>query len=269
MKRSTPIPAILALLVTSPCNTAAAQGPRAAGQTFVYEITVSHNIKADFSSLPASMQGQVAAQEARGNKTPIVYVLTATADHVNPDGSAHAHVGFTNSLEGNLRGADQSVFARFNQFGAAFGADGRLIPQYDPKMPPATDSRGMTPEQIQNTKAGQMSDILADFNIFAAGCAKRGQIRIGDAWHVASRDQYGMSRTYDFAATAIMGSVAAVTLKGAFASSTGTNSVDAAGSYDIARHLIVDLHVVESFKNVPAGGPSSSGTTTTDYRLKE
>ncbi|MBV9699585.1 MAG: hypothetical protein JO078_05610 [Candidatus Eremiobacteraeota bacterium] len=270
MNKSTLRPLILAGVTATACVPAAAQAPRSAGQTFVYELTVTNNVSADYSSLPASIRGQAEATQARGNKTPIVYVLTLNADRVNPDGSAHVNVSFTNSLEAGLRGADQSVFARFNQFAGTLGSDGRLMPQYDPNMKLTTGSHGMSsPEELHNQKAEEMTDRFADFNTFAGGCGKRGQIKAGAVWRVDSHDQYGGSRTYDFSAMGVAAAVAAVTMKSSSASQIGTNSIEADGHYDLMRRLVLDLHVVTTFKNAPPGAPSSSGTTTMDYTLKQ
>ena len=252
------------------CGTALAQTPRSPGQAYVYELTVTHNVSVDFSNLPAGIRGQAAAQEERGNKTPVVYVLTLDTDRVNPDGSAHVNVSFTNSLESGIRGADPAVFARFNQFAATLDADGRLIPQYDPSMRLSVGAHGMSPpDEIHNQKAGQMADLFADFNTFAGGCAERSHTKSGGVWRVDSHDRYGLSRTYDFSASAgASPDVATVTMKGAFTSPTGSDSVDGNGHYDAVRRLVIDLHLVDTFKNAPSGGPASSGTTTMDYHLK-
>ncbi len=245
---------------------ATAQAPRAAGQTYVYRLTVAKDISTDYSSLPASMRGQAQAIQSAGNKTPTIYVLTLATDRVNADGSAHVNVGFTNSMEN--RGS-AATYAGFNQFEGSLGADGRFMPQYDPNMHLTVGARGMSPpEEIHNQKAQEMTNFFADFNTFAGGCAKRGQIKTGDMWRVTSKDQYANSRTYDFAATGAAGSVAAVTMKGDFASPTGASSLYATGHYDVARRLVLDLHATNTFKNTTPAGISSNGTATMDYDLQ-
>jgi hypothetical protein len=259
-------PSLIAAACTMP---AVAQAPRASGQTYVYQLAVNNNISTDYSTLPASVRGQAQAMQAAGNKTPIIYVFTLTTDRVNSDGSAHVNVSFTNSLESNTRGADPSVLARFNQFEATFGADGRLIPQYDPNMHLTVGAHGMSPpEEIHNQKAQQMSNFFADFNTFAGGCAKRGEIKAGDAWRVVSKDQYANPRTYDFAATSVAGAVATVVMKGNFTSPNSTFNLDATGRYDLARRLVLDLRATNTFKNTTPTGMSSSGTTTMEYELQ-
>ncbi|MBV9233469.1 MAG: hypothetical protein JO030_05450 [Candidatus Eremiobacteraeota bacterium] len=270
MSKSRLPPVILAAVTATACLPAGAQTPRSVGQTFVYELTSTSNISADYSSLPAGIRGQVEAARARANKTPVNFVLTLTTDRINPDGSAHVNVSFTNSVEAGLRGADQSAFARFNQFAATLASDGRFVPQYDPNMKLTTGLHGIAPpEETHNQKAGEMVDRFASFNAFAAGCGRRRQIKPGDAWRVDIHDQYGMSRTYDFSATGAAAQVATVSMKGSFASPNGSDGIDGSGHYDMRRHLVLDLHAVDTFKNAPPGAPSSSGTTTLDYTLHQ
>jgi len=257
-----------ALVAAAACTLpAVAQAPRAAGQTYVYQLTANDNISTDYSSLPASVRGIAEANLAKANKTPTVYVLTLTTDRVNADGSAHVNVGFTSSLESGIRGADPAVLARFNQFPATFGTDGHFMPQYDPNM--QMDPHGnYSMDQMHNQKASEMARLFTDFNTFAGGCAKRGQIKSGDVWRIAGKDQYANSRTYDFAATSIAGSVAAVTMRGDLRSPNSTSSLDATGHYDVARHLVLDLRATNIFKNTTPTGMSSSGTSTMEYKLQ-
>ncbi len=230
-------------------------------------MTIAHTIKEDLSSLPASVRGTAEANVAAGNKTPTTYVLTLTVDRVGTDGSAHVNVGFTNSLESGH--GSPAVFAQFNRFDATLTADGQLVPKYDPNMPLTVGDRGMSPpEEIHNTKAGQMAQLFADFNTFARGCAARPQMKAGDAWHLTSRDQYGVQRTYDFGAAPDSGGAPTVTMKGSFSTANSSATVNANGHYDRGRGLVLGLHEETTFQNSPPSGVSSSGTSTVDYRLR-
>ncbi len=256
------------LIVGCLCALPASAGVRSAGETFVYEVTVAHTIKEDLSSLPASVRGTAEANVAAGNKTPATYVLTLTADRVGTDGSAHLNVAFTNSLESGH--ASPAVFAQDNRFDATLKADGQLVPKYDPNMPLTVGDRGMSPpEEIHNTKAGQMVLLFADFNTFARGCVARPQMKSGDIWHVTSQDQFGIQRTYDFGAAPDSGpGIAVVTMKGSFSSASSSATINANGRYDRGRGLVLDLHEETAFQNSPPSGVPSSGTSTTDYKLR-
>jgi hypothetical protein len=250
------------------CTLAAFAGVRAAGESFVYELTVASTIKEDLSSLPASVRGAAEANLAAANKTPASYVVTLTADRVDPDGSAHVNVGFTNSLESGHGSAE--AYAQFNRFDATLTADGRFVPKYDPNMPMTVGARGMSPpEEIHNTKAGQMAQLFADFNIFARGCAARPHAKAGDAWQITDRDRYGIQRTYAFGAVAGAATGApTVAMKGSFSSANSSSAVSASGHYDGRRGLVLDLHEETTFQNSPPSGVSSSGTTVADYTLR-
>ena len=235
---------------------AIAQSTRAAGQTYVYELTTTSDVHPDLSKIPASMRGAVQANVAAGS-TPTVYVLTATTGEVAPDGSAKIHVQFTNSRLKN-------VPARFNQFDGMLTPAGQLVPNYDPNMPPPTGQ--MSDEQMRNSTAGQFALLFANFNDFAGGCGKRVRIKSGDAWRSGTSSQLSVAANYDFTVTAVAGSLATVTMKGGFSSTGGSNSVQGTGHYDMARRLVLDLHATQAFQNSAAGG---SGTSTVDYKLRQ
>ena len=257
------------LLVTGClCSFPALAGTRAAGETFVYELTIASNIKEDFSQLPASVRGTAEANLAAANKTPTTYVLTLTSDRIDPDGSTHVNVGFTNSRESGHGSA--AVYARFNQIDATLAADGRFQPKYDPNMQMTVGARGMSPpEEIRNTKAQQMAGLFADFNTFASGCAAHSHMKAGGAWQVESRDQYGIQRKYEFEVAPASGNGAqTVTMKGDFATPTSTSSVHATGHYDGSRGLVLDLHEETAYQNTPPSGVASSGTSTIDFKLR-
>ena len=234
-----------------------AQSTRAAGQTYVYELSTTSNTQVDLSKLPASVRGAVQANLAAGG-TPTVYVVTATTGQANPDGSAKVHVQFTNSRE-----PSSPVFARLNQFDGTMSAAGQLLPTYDPNMRPSPNQ--MSDEQIRNTKAQTIDQLFATFNDFAGGCGTRGALKAGEAWRAASTSRFSVAKEYDFAVTGIAGSIATITMKGGFSSAAASNNIDASGHYDMARRLVLDLHVTQAFQN--AGG-GSSGTSTMDYKLR-
>jgi hypothetical protein len=239
---------------------------RSAGQTYVYQLTVHSNTKADFSTLPASYRGQAEAQLAKANKTPTVYIWTLNTDRVNPDGSAHVNVGYTYNLE-----PPSPIMAQFHRFDGQLMPDGRLIVNYDPNMQPRA-SATPSPEEIHNTNAGQFERYFADFNTFAGGTAKRGHFKAGDTWRVTSRDRYGYPRTFDFSVTGVnagsSGSIAAITMTGDVASQVGSDSMHASGHYDVARGLVLDLHKEETSHTTTPNG-SSSTDTSYDFALQQ
>jgi len=246
-------------LVGVACCAAAAfaQLDRTPGQTYVYELTVTSNTQVDLSKLPAAVRGAVQANLAAGG-TPTVYVLTAATGQVNADGSANVHVQFTNS-----RLPNSPVFARVNQFDAILSPVGQLLPTYDTNMRPSPNQ--MSEDQMRNTTAQTIDQQFATFNDFAGGCGKHGHLRTGDSWRVASTSRFSVAQYDLFAVTGVAGPVAVVTMKGGYSSSGGSNNFEATGHYDMARRLVLDLHVAQTFQNAAA----SSGTSTMDYRLRE
>jgi hypothetical protein len=242
---------------------ASAAGARASGQTFVYQVSMATDEQADNSNLPAGIRGQVDAQLAYAKNHPTVYVLTLSLTGVAPDGSASAHVSFTNSLEGA-----SAVFARVNQFSATFTADGRLIPHYDPNRPMPTASQPSI-DDMQNVKASTMAQTFAYFNTFAGGCAKRPHVAGDTRWRVENTDPLGMAQAYDFSVASVdANGVAAVTMKTEAHGSSAHSAIDGSGHYDSARGLVLDLQVVNAFSNAAPSGVSVSGTLTTDYALR-
>jgi hypothetical protein len=246
---------------------------RLVGQAFVYDITQTTNMKVDLSNLPASIRGRAEANQAAVNNKPTTWTVTMTTDRLDADGSAHVNVKFTNSIEAATPAG--AVFAARNKFGGTLAADGRLSPAYDPNMEMTYDSHGLSPAaQIENVNAQKIAGLFTDFNTFAAGCSKHAHYKVGDAWRVVSQDPYGVSREYDFSVTALESvsghDAPAVSMRGEFASQGSSAKVSASGHYDVARHLVLDLHEDTAFNN--SSGPNaatSSGTGSTDYKLQQ
>jgi hypothetical protein len=267
MKRFALVVAAFASIAGSVGSIGALAAVRSSGQTYVYQLTVHSNTKADFSALPASFRGQAEAQLAKANKTPLVFVVTLNADRANPDGSAHVNVGYTYNLD-----PPSPIMAQFHRFDGQFTPDGRFIVNYDPNMQVRANATP-SPEEVHNTNAGQFDRYFADFNTFAGGNAKRGHFKVGDTWRVTSRDRYGNPRTFDFSVTGVnpgsSGLIAATTMTGDFASQAGSDSVRASGHYDVTRGLVLDLHKEETSQSTAPNGSSSSSDTSYDFALQQ
>ena len=244
---------------------------RPIGQTLVYDITQTTTTNVDFSSLPASIRSRAEANLAASNGKPQKWMVAITTDRVDPDGSAHVNGKFTNSIEAASVAA--AVFAKRNTFGGTLGADGRLIPTYDPSMQMTMESHGQLPQaQIENVNAHRITGLFGDFNTFAAGCSKHGRFKAGDAWRVVSQDSLGMTREYDFSVGAPDSAnghdAPTVSMKVDSAGSGASSKVTATGHYDVARQLVVDLHEDTAYSN-SSTPTAASGTGSIDYTLRQ
>jgi len=254
-----PVLLILAVAVAAP---AVAATTRAPGQTYVYNVTIATDERVDASTLPGAVQAHVASTMAYAKTHPTEYVVRIGLESVAPNGSAQAHVSFTDSLLGN-----GAAMAQMNEFAASFTRDGQLVPAYNAnrKLNPQVQ---MSTQDAQNAQAGMMGQTFAIFNSFANGCAQRPHIVSGDTWRVQSSDQYAMSQTFEFAATSTDAKGVAVTMKSVAQSASGGSTVTATGHYDAARGLVLDLRVQNAFSNTAPNGVSVSGTQTTEVALQ-
>jgi hypothetical protein len=244
---------------------------RPIGQTLVYDITQTTTTKVDLSSLPASIRSRAEANYAAANGKPQKWMVSITTDRVDADGGAHVNGKFTNSIEAaSVAGA---IFAKRNTFGGTLGADGRLMPTYDPSMQMTFDSHGQSPQaQTENVNAQRITSLFADFNTFAAGCAKHGRFKAGDAWRVVIQDPYGISREYDFSVGALDSAnghdAPTISMKFESSASGASSKVTATGHYDGARQLVLDLHEDTASSN-SSSPTASSSTSSIDYTLRQ
>ncbi len=259
--------ACLLLVIAAPALSAA---PRSVGQTLVYAVTTTSNrTSSPPPSLPASMRAQYEAMQAKAAQGS-TSTFTFTIDRVDPNGNAH--------LKGTLAGpavpaAAVAIVPYLNTLQATLAPDGRIIPTYDPNMPPATTRDNKyheiepTEASAQNTNAGQFH--ADEFNHFAQGCAKRGHLKPGDSWHLQTRDAMSQAiTTYDFSVSAPTSAGApAVSMNANVEQPNGTRKIEATGHYDPAANQVLDLHVMETYDTTSPYG-RNSGSLTTDFTLQ-
>jgi hypothetical protein len=246
---------------------------RAAGQSFVYELTESTVSKTDLSSLPASIRAQAEKNMAAANGKKITTKLTLAADRVDADGNAHFNATYTQSMEG-LSGITATAFAAAQEFQGTLSADGRVLPAHDPAMPATLDAHGRySAAEMQNIHAQQMQGRFGDFNIFAMGLTKHPHPKAGDVWRLVVQDAYGVSRPYEFSVSAPGAqdglAAPAVSMKADLAGPASSSQLAATGHYDGVRRLVTDFHAQTTYSSTTPTGISSSGVSMLDIRLRE
>lgn len=235
---------------------------RSAGETLTYEITQVSNNKADLSSLPAMIRGRAEANQAAANGKKITTTLTLTADKPDDEGNAHISAGYHQSMEG-LSGIAATAFSGVKKFQGTLTPDGRLLPTYDAGIPATLDSHGFySPAETENIAAQQMIGTFGNFNTFVTGVIKHPQVKDGDAWHLLVQDAFGISRQYDFSASA-----SEVTMVGNFSAAHSSMKIVASGHYDSTKRLLVDFHEENTYESSVPNGLASSGVSSTTFKL--
>ncbi|MDP9024132.1 MAG: hypothetical protein M3N13_01995 [Candidatus Eremiobacteraeota bacterium] len=251
---------------------AAAAAPRTVGQTFVYDVTVATKMTSGVpSAVPAFARAQYEAQQAMAAKGS-TSTYTFTVDRVESDGSSHLQGAETGS---RFPAAALALAPYLNTFMATLSPDGSIVPIFDPNMAPSTTRDNKfhttlpTEASAQNMNAEQVH--MTEFNRFAQGCAKRGHFTIGDVWRVRAKDSSGMATLYEFSVSALDDvsghQYPHVSMSTSSTGTTGSQKITSDGHYDANAGIVVDFHEQTAFNNTYPGG-ETSGTTSTDYRLR-